>query len=83
MWKLIFVSFLIKPGFMRGGCLRLDKATHTTRIPTHTTMMVALTGTIMFKSIQSGSPGKLDFVSALFTLPPKGGARVPKRESYL
>ena len=60
-----------------GGSFLLERATHTTRIPTQTTMIVALTGTIMFKSIHSGKPGKPAFVSALLTVPPKGGARVP------
>ena len=60
-----------------GGSFLLERATQTTRIPTQTTMMVALTGTIIFKSIQSGRPGNPAFVSALLTVPPKGGARVP------
>ena len=66
---------------MSGGCFLLDIATQTTRMPTQTTIMVALTGTMILRSIHSGSPGKLDLVSALFTVPPKGGASVPgKRE---
>ena len=68
---------------MRGGVFLLDSATHTTKMPTQTTMMVALTGTMILRSSQSGNPGKLDLVSALFTLPPNGGARVPNRETYL
>ena len=72
-----------KPGFIIGGVFLLDKATHTTSIPTQTTIIVALTGTIIFRSIHSGKPGKLDFVSELWTLPPKGGARVPNNKSYL
>ena len=63
---------------MSGGDFLLERATHTTRMPTHTTMMVADTGTMMFRSIHSGSPGKLPaLVSALFTFPPNGGASVP------
>ena len=64
-----------------GGDFLLESATHTTSMPTQTTMIVALTGTIILRSIHSGKPGKLDLVSALLTLPPKGGARVPKNEN--
>ena len=65
-----------------GGDFLLESATHTTSMPTQTTMIVALTGTIILRSIHSGKPGKLDLVSALLTLPPKGGARVPKNEKH-
>ena len=65
---------------MRGGCFLLDTATQTTRIPTQTTTTVAETGTIMSRSIHSGRPGKPVFVSAVFVLPPNGGARVPGGE---
>ena len=44
--------------------------------------MVALTGTMMLRSIHSGKPGKLDLVSASLILPPKGGARVPLMEKH-
>ena len=67
---------------MRGGDFLLESATHTTRIPTHTTMMVALTGTMILRSIHSGKPGKLDLVSASFIFPPNGGARVPSMEKH-
>ena len=77
IWIIIFKKLNKKPGFIIGGVFLLESATHTTRIPTQTTITVALTGTIMFKSIHSGNPGKLDLVSALLTLPPNGGARVP------
>ena len=50
-------------------------------MPTHTTIMVALTGTMILRSIHSGNPGKLDLVSASLILPPKGGARVPSMEN--
>ena len=67
---------------MRGGVFLLESATHTTRIPTHTTIMVALTGTMILRSIQSGKPGKLDLVSASLIFPPNGGARVPSIEKH-
>ena len=51
-------------------------------MPTHTTIMVALTGTMILRSIHSGNPGKLDLVSASLILPPKGGARVPSMEKH-
>ena len=44
--------------------------------------MVALTGTMILRSIHSGNPGKLDLVSASLILPPKGGARVPSMEKH-
>ena len=73
-----------RPGFIRGGVFLLETATQTTRMPTHTTIMVALTGTMIFRSIHSGKPGKLDLVSASLILPPKGGARVPlMKKTYL
>ena len=71
---------ILKPGFIKGGCFLRDTATQTTRIPTQTTTTVAETGTITSKSIHSGSPGKPDLVSAVFVLPPNGGARVPEKE---
>ena len=71
-----------RPGFIIGGVFLLETATQTTSIPTHTTMMVALTGTMMLRSIHSGKPGKLDLVSASLILPPKGGARVPSMEKH-
>ena len=74
-----FLSIL-KPGFINGGCFLRDTATQTTRMPTQTTTTVADTGTITSKSIHSGSPGKPDLVSAVFVLPPNGGARVPEKE---
>lgn len=70
--------FSLKPGFIRGVCFLLDMATQTTRIPTQTTITVAETGTMMSRSIHSGRPGKPVLVSALFELPPNGGARVPE-----
>ena len=65
-----------------GGVFLLETATQTTRMPTHTTIMVALTGTMMLRSIHSGKPGKLDLVSVSLVLPPKGGARVPSMEKH-
>ena len=57
-----------------GGCFRRDSATQTTRIPTQTTTTVALTGTMMFRSSHSGTPGNSCRSRGS---PPKGGARVP------
>lgn len=85
MYLLLDSDANTRPGFMSGGVFLLERATHTTSMPTHTTMMVADTGTIMFRSIHSGKPGKLPvFVSALLTFPPNGGARVPEiSQTYL
>ena len=69
------------PGGIKMGCFLLVTATHITITPTQITTTVATTGTITFKSIQSGRPGiaLLPEPSSLFllVLVPKGGAIVP------
>ena len=78
--KNISISLKLKPGFMgKPGCFRLERATQTTRIPTQMTTTVALTGTMISRSSQSGKLGKPLLVSRLLAPPPKGGARVTEK----
>ena len=70
---------------MRGGGLRRDIATHTTKMPTQITTTVAQTGTMIFRSSHSGMPGKPAFppanVESEPPVPvPNGGAIVPAKE---
>ena len=72
-----------KPGFISGGGFLRDMATQTTKIPTQMTTTVAQTGTIMFRSNHSGTPGKpaLDMESEPPAPLPNGGAIVPKNSN--
>ena len=56
LWRPIFPFFATKPGVI-WGCLRLVTATQTTRIPTQTTMTVAVTGTTTSRFSHLGRPG--------------------------
>lgn len=57
-----------------GPCAFLDRATHTTTIPTTTTTTVAATGTAIFHSTQSGIHGN----SILIPGKSRAGAIVPR-----